>query len=77
MTKRIEPTQAYLEILESDLASAQSRFQVAKNLLYARVATAKLGEPEFEAARAACLESNKDIVRLDAEIIKVKKVLGK
>jgi hypothetical protein len=77
MTKKIEPSQAYLEILEKDLAAAQIRFNVAKKLLYERVAIAKLGEPEFESARKACLESNKDITRLDEEIIKVRKALAK
>lgn len=75
MTKKIEPSQSYLEILEKDLAAAQARFNVAQKLLYERVATAKLGEPVFESARKACFESNKDITRLDEEIIKVRKAL--
>lgn len=75
MTKKIEPSQSYLDILEHDYQAAAQRFQVAKKTLYAVTATAKIGDPVFENARKTCLESNKDIVRLEAEIFKVKQAL--
>lgn len=76
MVKKTEPSPGYLSVLEQDLATARLAFDNAKKALYQHTATAKLGEPEFETARKACLETNKQIEKLEAEILKVRKALG-
>lgn len=76
MTKKVEPSQEYLETLEVDLATARYAFGEAKNRLYSVTATAKLGQPEFETARKACLETSKAIEKLQSEIAKVRKALA-
>lgn len=75
MTRKVEPSQEYLDTLEVDLATARYAFGEAKNRLYIVTATAKLGQPEFETARKACLETNKAIEKLMAEIAIVRKAL--
>jgi len=75
--KKPEPSEAYLQELELDLATARYAFGEAKATLYRYTATAKLGQPEFETARKACLESNKRVETFEAEVEKVRKALGK
>lgn len=77
MTKKIEPSEFYLKTLEEDLAVVVAAFEQAKRSLYRQTATAKLGQPEFETARLACLETNKQREKVESEIAKVKKALGK
>lgn len=77
MTKKIEPTESYLRALEQDLATTIAAFEQAKRSLYQYTTTAKLGQPDFENARKACIETNKQREKIEVEIIKVKKALGK
>lgn len=77
MTKKIAPTDAYLQTLENDLEVVNMAFEQAKRSLYQQTATAKLGEPAFESARKACIETNTKREKILVEIAKVKKELGK
>lgn len=77
MTKKIAPTQSYLDMLESDLDVATLAFEQAKRSLYQHTATAKIGEAAFENARKACLETNAKKEKILVLIAKVRKELGK
>ena len=76
MTKKIEPSQEYLDMLEVDLATARYAFGEARARLYSVTATAKLGQPEFETARKACLETNKQVEKLNKEITTIRRALA-
>ena len=71
------PTQEYLEELQIKEETVWGLLQQSQQDLYKLTATAKLGEPEFEAARLSVLSTAKLHGEVLSEITRVKKALTK
>ena len=68
-------TSQYLKEIEQDLGFLEEKFGKAKSGLYKVVATAKLGQSDFELYRKECLELNDQISKLTKERNRVSREL--
>lgn len=74
MAKREASAEYQLE-LETTIKDTEFMLRHAKDRLYKVVADAKLGEPEFETNRAACLLYTTTLKKATIELERVKKEL--
>lgn len=75
--KKKQPSPEYLSELRGESESIGSLLSVAKEELFKLTPTARLGEPQFETWRKKCTDLTKDFLKLQDEIERVEKIVGR